>query len=199
MLGLVGTAAMLWMATQAPARWYDAGAASEQALVPVYAPALPDDGGPFPAGSPRQAQHQARLVAEAFADCVHRARGQLGLEAGAPPPYGRCVKARSFGLTPSDVGRRGRHGPIAGRGARNQLGVFTGHRGAAAYLLQYDAAGRGWGFAFAATGRVAPVCRTIKGRVCWDAEYERPGALFLGDAGTASVLEAVLELGRAPG
>ncbi len=204
----------------ADSRANDPAVAQAQAAA-LRAPALPDPGGPYAAGSAEAAQADITAIAETFADCVYRAATSGPAASGgaaqpgpadnaaatdaessaattdpAAPPYGACLRARHLGLTPGAVARRGDHGPIDGRGARNAVGVFTVHGEREAFLLKYDAAATGWGYAFDANGTVQAVCRTPKGRECWHAEEERPGALFLGDFRTEQVLGAVLRLGR---
>ena len=193
---------LVWTLLQLAGRWYVGDgdvAAGAEPLIAATAPALPDDGGPFPGGTAEQAQHEVRLAAVAFADCVFRAGGAGRLADAQAPPYEACLRSSSLGLVDGSITRRGSHGPIDGRGARDEFGVFTVHGGREAFLLQYDDAGRGWGFSFDGYGEVAPECRTAKGRECWFAEDERPGALFLGDSETARVLAATLRLGRAQG
>ena len=190
-------------------RWFGP-AADPSAVARTPVPSLPELAVAGPVGSAAHAQQLVRVRAEAFAACVHRAGGVDGTRpadlTGAStgptttaPPYGRCDSARAIGIAPSAITRRGKHGPIDGRGARSGLGLFTVHGEREAWLLQYDAAGRGWGYSFAADGTVEVQCRTPKGRLCWHLEDEPAGALFLGDHATVAFLAAVLQVGRAAG
>lgn len=222
----IRVAAQRWTARSVPSAWLVVGlalatvgaltaalvggrlaahdATADASSVREPAPPLPELAVEGPPGSAAHAQLLVRVRAEAFADCVFRA--SLGAEqtasraqGTAAPPYGACDAARPIGLDPSDVSRRGAHGPIDGRGARRGLGIFTLHGQREAWLLQYDAAGRGWGYSFDADGTARVQCRTVKGRLCWFAEQDPAGALFLGDRATELALAAVLRAGRGTG
>lgn len=194
--GILVLVGVLLFAAKGADRWLGAGAATAGAAPPaqsVPASEFAIDGMP---GSAARAQQLVRVRAEAFASCVFKAGG---VASSGAPPYGRCDSARALGIDPQAISRRGKHGPIAGRGARGGLGLFTVHGEREAWLLQYDTSGRGWGYSFASDGTVAAQCRTVKGRLCWHLEDEPAGALFLGDDATVAALSAVLRGGLAGG
>lgn len=214
--GVLTLVGVLLIAAVGVERWFGSEPAP-RAVVPEASPSVASLVVPGPRGSAAHAQDLVRGRAEAFAACVFRkgggARGAAdrGDRVGAPGgagrpegssgglPYDRCDSARAIGIDPSAISRRGQHGPIAGRGARSGLGLFTLHGGREAWLLQYDASGVGWGYSFAADGTVESQCRTRKGRLCWHLEDEPAGALFLGDDATVAALQAAMRGGRAAG
>lgn len=209
--------AALFIAANGAQRVFGDESATAGELPQAPAAGLPEFAVAGPPGSAADAQQLVRVRAEAFADCVFRATvaslggtagsarasGATGVPAGGagaePPAYAACATGRAIAVDPSDISRRGAHGPIDGRGARRGLGLFTVHGGREAWLLQYDASGTGWGYSFDARGNVEAQCRTVKGRLCWNLENDPAGALFLGDDATVAVLGQVLRAGRAAG
>lgn len=212
--GFLVLIAVLFIAANGAQRVFGDDSATAGELPAAHASSLPDLAVAGPPGSAAHAQQLVRTRAEAFADCVFRAgassvggAARAAAAAGAsgagsaavgaaPPAYGACDAGRAIGVDPSEISRRGAHGPIDGRGARSGLGLFTVHGGREAWLLQYDASGTGWGYSFDARGGVEAQCRTVKGRLCWDLENDPAGALFLGDDATVAVLGSVLRAGR---
>lgn len=137
--------------------------------------------GSFAAGSAGHAQLAIKILAERFAACAARTGDVLV-----------CTDPIEMNLEPAGAfDRVGARGPAEGAGARSGVGVFSEAARGAVHLIQYDAAGRGWGYRFDRRGAVAPECWSIRGQRCRGAKAEKAGAGFLDDAGTADVLRRI--------